>query len=311
MKMNRRQLLKITGAASLLAFVPELTFAAEKKEKASFRFCLNTSTISGQKSGLLQYIDIAAKAGYDGIELWISDVKDYIDKGNTIASLRKHITDSKITVENAIGFAQWLVDDEKVSSAAFEQMKSEMLLMAELGCNRIAASPAGLKQKNDLNLNLAGEKYKKLIELGRETGVMPQLEFWGSSGTLFQLSQALFIAAAANDPDVKILADVYHLFRGNSGFNGLKMLKGNVIEIFHMNDYVTDIPRESQSDKDRVFPGDGCAPLKQILTDLAKMGGPKVLSLELFNETYWRQDALLVAKTGLDKMKAIVKEISL
>jgi hypothetical protein len=29
----------------------------------------------------------------------------------------------------------------------------------------------------------------------------------------------------------------------------------------------------------------------------------------LFNETYWKQDPLLVAKTGLQKMKRLVDEV--
>jgi hypothetical protein len=37
------------------------------------------------------------------------------------------------------------------------------------------------------------------------------------------------------------------------------------------------------------------------------MGGPKVLSLELFNRSYWEEDALKVAKMGLKKMKEVVK----
>jgi len=117
------------------------------------------------------------------------------------------------------------------------------------------------------------------------------------------------IAAIANDPDVMILADVFHMFRGNSGYDSLKMLQGNVIEVFHMNDFVASIPCEQQKDSDRVYPGDGAAPMKQILTDLKNMGGTKVLSLELFNESYWKQDALVVAKTGLGKMKKLVSQI--
>jgi hypothetical protein len=39
------------------------------------------------------------------------------------------------------------------------------------------------------------------------------------------------------------------------------------------------------------------------------MGGTKVLSLELFNETYWKQDALQVANTGLQKMKRLANEV--
>jgi hypothetical protein len=40
---------------------------------------------------------------------------------------------------------------------------------------------------------------------------------------------------------------------------------------------------------------------------LKEMGTPKVLSLELFNKDYWKQDPLEVAKTGLIKMKKLVE----
>jgi sugar phosphate isomerase/epimerase len=86
------------------------------------------------------------------------------------------------------------------------------------------------------------------------------------------------------------------------------MLDGGLIEVFHMNDFVSDIPREDQQDKDRVYPGDGAAPMDKIIKTLRKMGGPKVLSLELFNQDYWKGDALSVAKTGLAKMKALAGE---
>ena len=57
---------------------------------------------------------------------------------------------------------------------------------------------------------------------------------------------------------------------------------------------------------DRLFPGDGVAPLTDLLQMLRRTGGQKVLSLELFNRKYWSEDALELAKTGLAKMKAVV-----
>ena len=308
--LNRRQLLKTAGAAAAAALVPKIVLANSPEKKHSFRFCLNTSTIRGQNPGLPGYIDIASIAGYEGIELWVQDVVDYKKAGKSLSNLSKTIEASGLTVESAIGFAAWLVDDDEKRKQGYMQMKEEMEIMAQLGCRRIAAPPFGLKPGNPIDLFKAGERYKEIIELGRSTGVMPQLEFWGASGTVFSISQAMMIAAAAGDPDVHILADVYHMFRGQSDFNTLKMLRGNVIELFHMNDYVSAIPRELQQDKDRVYPGDGVAPMKQILSDLAAMGGTKVLSLELFNQEYWKQDPLLVAKTGLAKMKSLVSEIS-
>ena len=304
--MNRRNAIKTLGLATGLAFVPELTFSEAKKPAGKFKFCLNTSTIRGQNTGLQKSIEIAARAGFDSVELWVQEVKEYKTQNGSLKSLKKFLDDNHITVEDAIGFAPWMVDDEQQRKAGFAQMKEEMELMAELGCKRIAAPSSGVKADAQLDLYKVGERYKQLLDMGRQTGVMPQLEFWGSSPVFYHFGQALMAAAAANDPDVKILPDVYHLFRGGSGFDCLKMVNGNLIDVIHVNDFPSAIPREQQQDKDRVYPGDGVAPYKQIITDLANMGGTKVLSLELFNLEYWKNDPLTVAKTGLEKMKKVV-----
>jgi len=308
--MERRLFVKsaaITGAASLM---PSTVYPLYKNstsgvtEKSLFRYCLNTSTISGQQPGLLKSIEIASKTGYDGIELWVRDVKQHIDSGYSASSIRKFIVNQGIVVENAIGFAAWLNGEEGMN-----QMRQDMEMMSSIGCRHIAAPVMGLKSGETIDLFQVGEKYRDLIELGLQTGVKPLLEFWGSSKALYHIGQALMIAAVANHPEASILADVYHMFRGNSGFETLKMLNGNMIEVFHMNDFVSSIPRENQNDNDRVYPGDGAAPMKQILTDLKNMGGTKILSLELFNKTYWTQPADQVAKTGLEKMKKMVSMI--
>lgn len=284
----------------------DFAHAADRKE-SQFSYCLNTSTISGQKPGLKGYLNIAAKAGYDGVELWIRDIEEYLNAGNSLASLKSYIRDSGLRFENAIGFAPWMVDDDQKRQAGFEQMEKEMEILAELGCKRVAAPAAGVTVQ--LDLFKAGERYGELLDLGRKTGVMPQLEFWGAFPYFHHLGQVLMVAAVANDPDARILPDVYHLYRGGSGYDGLKMLSGDLIEVFHMNDFVDTIPREKQEDKDRVYPGDGAAPMKQILTDIRNMGGKKVLSLELFNRDYWQQDAQNVASLGLSKMKKLVEGI--
>ncbi|MDN3686571.1 sugar phosphate isomerase/epimerase family protein [Cyclobacterium jeungdonense] len=307
MKTNRRNLLKGLGLGSVAALTPFSSFSSSPK-KSNFSYCLNTSTIRGQKPGLRKYIEIAGEAGYDGIEVWVEDVKQYIAEGNSTAEIRGLIQDNGLRVENAIGFAPWMATDEAKSQQGFKQMEEEMYMLAEIGCKRVAAP--GIGAEAPVDLMIAGKKYKALLNLGRKTGVMPQLEFWGAFTPFHHLGQVLMVAAVANDPDTRLLPDVYHLFRGGSGFEGLKLIHGQAIEIFHMNDFPADIPREQQQDKDRVYPGDGVAPLPQIISDLKRMGGDKVLSLELFNPAYWERDPLEVAKTGLLKMKNAVKAVS-
>jgi sugar phosphate isomerase/epimerase len=73
-----------------------------------------------------------------------------------------------------------------------------------------------------------------------------------------------------------------------------------------MNDYPAEPPRSDIKDSNRVYPGDGIAPLDLILKDLSDKNSPIILSLELFRPALWDQDALEVAKTGLEKMKLAV-----
>ena len=300
--ITRRQVIKtlaLTPAVGALSLGTQAQ--ASKQEETRFIFSLNTSTVRGQKLSLPKLIELAARAGYQGLEPWMMEIESYLKEGNSIASLKKLANDAGITLVDCIGFPTWMAQDEEKSKAGFIQMEKEMGILAELGCTRVAAPAIGAEAP--LDLLKAGERYKKLLDLGRKTGVMPQLEFWGAYPAFFHLSQALAVAAAADDSDAKILADVYHLFRGGSGFEGLKLIDGQAISIFHLNDFPKDIPRTSQQDKDRVFPGDGAAPLQSLSDTLRKKGGEIVLSLELFNPEYYAMDPSYVAKTGLEKMK--------
>src|SRR6478735_7583188 len=126
--INRRELLKLVAISSLAAVLPATTITADpvQKKKGPFRFCLNTSTISGQKPGLLKSIEIAAIAGYDGLELWVNEIKEYLNQGNTIESLAEFIHKKGLVVEDAISFTSWMADDDAQRKAGLEQLEAEM-----------------------------------------------------------------------------------------------------------------------------------------------------------------------------------------
>ena len=86
----------------------------------------------------------------------------------------------------------------------------------------------------------------------------------------------------------------------------LALLDGGAVPVFHMNDYPANPPRATITDADRVYPGDGTAPLAELVRILRAIGFRGYFSLELFNREYWKQDPHEVAKTGLTKLKAVV-----
>ncbi len=299
------------GAAATLGPGVAAGAAAETavaKPEDAFLFCLNTATIRGQKLGLAREAEVAAKAGFHSLEPWVDSIDGFAKSGGSLSDLKARIRDLGLTVESAIGFAEWLAEDDARRAKGLERAKRDMDLVAQLGGKRLASPPSGATDRPVIELPKIAERYRTLLELGDQMGVVPELELWGFSQNLHRLSECAFVALATAHPSACVLADVFHLYKGGSDFRGVRLLSGQALPVFHMNDYPSDPPRDKINDSFRVFPGDGTAPLVQLLRDLASTGGRKVLSLELFNRQYWEQEALDVARTGLDKMKAVVRK---
>jgi 2-keto-myo-inositol isomerase len=155
-------------------------------------------------------------------------------------------------------------------------------------------------------LRSATERYRALLELGDQIGLIPQLELWGFSKNLHYLGECVGVAIDTGHPKACVLADVFHLHKGGSDIRGMHLLGPTAIQVLHMNDYPAEPPPDKIDDSFRVYPGDGSAPIVEILRTLHATGGQKVLSFEVFNRQYWAEDAASVAKTGLEKMKAVV-----
>ena len=308
--MKRRNLLKgaLSSAALLNLPLNSMAEEAEKKKKHNFTFCLNTSTIRTQNLGLMGEIETAAKVGFDGIEIWMRTLETYVKEGGKLADVRKKASDLGIVIEDSIGFAAWVVDNDEQRNKAMDQIKREMDMLAQIGCKRIAAPPFGATNEPGLDLRKAAERFEKVCQLGKEMGVLPQLELWGFSKNLHLFGETLFVAAESGHPDAVILPDVYHLRRGGSPFEALEMINGSKIQMFHVNDYPGDVEKSKLTDAMRVMPGDGDAPWAEILQILNKKGVPIALSLEIFNEDVWKMDATAACAMGLAKMKAVVNK---
>lgn len=312
MPVTRRELL-ISSVLTAGTFLPDAISGAELPKKPGnadhalpFRFCLNTGTISGYKLSMEEEIDIAAQAGYRHIEPWMRRITAYLEKGGKPAELRKRFDGAGLTIENVMTFSPWVVDDAAKRSAGIEQMKREMETIRELGGKRLAATAAGVGDVRMTDFRTMGDRYRTVLEIGETMDVVPQLEIWGGVKTLNCLADALAVAAEAGHPKAALLLDAFHLYRGGSSFEGLRMLNGRTMSVFHLNDYPAEPPREKAADKDRLFPGDGICPLNHVLRILRDTGFRGVLSLEVFNPLYWKKyDPVTLCKKGLEKMRAV------
>jgi sugar phosphate isomerase/epimerase len=297
---------EIEGLAAELLPLPDVL---EHTPAEPFRYCLNTSTLRGHNLPLPELVDIAAGAGYEAIEPWIDEIEKFAAEGGDLRDLRSRIADLGLTVEGGIGFFEWIVDDPDVRKQGLEKARHAMGLLARLGGKRVAAPPFGAHQPDaaPVSLAAAAARYRDLLALGDQTGVIPLIEVWGFSKNLNRLCEATYIAVDSGHPDACILADVYHLYKGQSPQSGLLVLQPEVLPLFHVNDYPAILPAEI-TDADRVYPGDGVAPLTSLFRDLRAIGFRGALSLELFNKEYYQQDPHTVARTGLEKLREVVQK---
>ena len=316
MKSTRRTILTQTATAAGMLATGGLTGTAAHAADSNsadgkapnFRYCLNTSTIRGQKLPIDKEVQLIAEAGYTGIEPWIREIRQYKESGGKLTDLRKQIADAGLQVESAIGFANWIVDDDEKRKQGLEALRRDMDLLEQIGGTRIAAPPVGATDKS-VNLDRAAERYAAALKVGKDAGVIPLIELWGFSQSLHRLGELMYVAVECADKDAALLLDVYHIYKGGSDFTGLNLVDGTAVKVLHMNDY-PDIPRDKIGDADRVYCGDGVAPIPTILETMAKTGFDGVLSLELFNRDYWKDDVKKVLARGLESMKSVVGQVS-
>ncbi len=267
---------------------------------ADFSFGLNTSTI--RPASLLDKIRIAGESGYDAIELWINDVEAHLADGRQLADVIKALDDQGLSRPSMISLRNWCVADDAKFDEAVEVARRQLDIARELGVERIVAGPP----REVVPVKMATERYGQLLEVSVAHGVPASLEFLGFVEGINKLEIAWEICAGVARPEGTITPDAWHMFRGGSDFSTLEQIPADHISCFHWNDAPPEPPRAEQTDADRVHCGDGILDLRELADRLRRMEWRGVLSLELFNPQYWKQDLGEVARTGLAKMKQSV-----
>ena len=213
--VTRRDWLTTLGAGlAVTSLAPTEAHAEDRPSGEPFGYCLNTSTISGQKLTLVDEVGIAAKAGYQALEPWIRELDEHVKSGGSLKELGRRISDAGLTVESAIGFFEWAVDDDGRRRKALEEAKRNMDSVKQIGGKRIAAPPVGATDRSDIDLHRIAERYRALLELGDQMGVVPQA-VWGFSKRLAGSATRLVAIESGHVPAC-ILPDAYQFMGGSN-----------------------------------------------------------------------------------------------
>jgi len=132
---------------------------------SDFRYCLNTSTIRECKLDVPREVEVASQAGYQGIELWVSEIEEYTGSGGTLSGLKSIVEDSDLEVPNLIAFFQWAHPDDDERHEGLEQARKVFAMAQELGCPWVAAPPFGITDQEDISVAFLADCF------GMKTGI--------------------------------------------------------------------------------------------------------------------------------------------
>ncbi len=290
---------------------PEATSSAAaprswQSGRSPWPLCLDTATI--RPASLEDKIRIAAEAGYDAIEPWDGELRDYENAGGSLEDLGKRIADAGLFVPSVIGLWNAIPPTREAFDAGLPETRNRMRMAAAIGSQQIQTIPQPQRPWQEFDLAWASARYREIIEIGvNDYDLVPALVFVQFLPGCARLGQAAAIALDADHPKARIIPDVFHMHIGDSGFSGLRKLQGDFIAIFQFNDAPASPAKGDLKDEHRVFPGDGILPLEQCLRDLRDIGFERCVSLELYNPEYWQRDLLDVAKEGLEKTLRVIE----
>jgi 2-keto-myo-inositol isomerase len=295
-KISRRKALT-TGLKATAAGIIGLGFDHSKddaKAKPSgnpnadlpFRISLNTSTLMAYQLPVDEQIDLVGNVGFDGIELWMRDISAFVENGGSLESLKEKLRSHNLILENIIAFSKWCSDDYSEQREALDLMRSEMRMIAELGGNYFAAPVQGIDKIDPDKFEEYAQRYRSVLEIGDEVGVVPLIELWGM-GALHKVSDCAQIVIESNHPKAAMLLDFYHVHRGGNSWETIDTLNAGRFPVIHMNDYPGSPEASLLTDADRVLPSEGVCPFQEVLPRLYAAGFRGGLSVELFNKGYW------------------------
>src|SRR5215207_3281463 len=289
--------------------VPQSAFLP-RRAKISFlpgdnmKIALNGATT--MHADLETDIKAAGAAGYDLVELWAPKLRTYLE-GHTIDDLRTILTENNVD-PYSINSIEHITFRTPGDYESIKAQCGELAAIAdEIACPYIVVVPGKLPEgaTKEQIVDESVRVLNELADISEPHGVSLAFEFLGQTDCSVQtLDLCNEIVEKVDRKSVGNVIDTFHFYAGNSSFEAIDSMKPEKLFIFHIND-AEDLPKESLTDAQRLYPGEGILPIAEIKEHFDKIGYDRMVSIEIFRPEYWDQDPFEVAK----KAKAATEKV--
>ena len=260
----------------------------------------NTSGGAGYRGSL----DGWARAGIKNVEL-TNTLLDGFLKTDTLQAARQVLSDLGLTpVMCASGvFGIWEPGDNR--AMLLDSFKRRCEQFAALGLTRIYTPSAATQRYTAEDYKAGPDRMREVGDIARQFGMTAMIEATRASTYVAALPTMLTLTRASGN--VMPLLDFYHFWSGPSKLEDLDLIRDGEIGHVHFQD-VPDVPREVLDQTTRLIPGDGIAPVNQILRKLSDKEYSGPLSVELFLPQFRDRDPFEVATEIRQKCERVMRQ---
>jgi 2-keto-myo-inositol isomerase len=295
--LSRRSLL-----LTPLAMVATSAVATAQSGKMTLAMHQNTSAGAGYRGSLEGW----AKAGIRNVEITNALLDGFL-KTDSLAAAKRVLTDLGLTpVSGACGVGN-LWEPSPNRAAALDGFRKRCEQFAMLGLTHIYAPTTTTEKFTEDDYKAGAANMREVGEIASQFKMTAMAEAVRASTYISTLSTLLRMTREAAHPNMKPLLDFYHFYSGLSKLEDLATIRPREIGHVHFQD-VPAIPRELLDNTTRFIPGDGIAPLTQILRTLAEKGYTGSLSVELFLPKFQQGDPYEVAREVRQKSEAVMRQ---
>lgn len=263
---------------------------------------LNEATIL--PCGMETFLEAASRARFGGVELRIEKLEEFLRERSTTDLMNLSETYG-LGIVSLNSIENFSLLPESQFRRLLERVDRIMRICSEIGCSKVVAVPSPLlsRTRNKDVIERTWTALRRMADLGAKYGTKVAFEFLGfSNSSIRTLNEAVKVTAELDN--VGLVIDTFHFYISNSLLETLRRIPSEKIWIVHISD-VADLPIKELTDSDRLLPSEGIIDLNSIIRSLEAMGYGGYISVELFNEQYWRQNPYEAAWNAMASLKRL------
>lgn len=244
-----------------------------------------------------------ADAGWQAMEVWLPKLETHLES-HSLADTRRQLAERGMTLAAASYQGGLLLSQGEQRRAHYDHFRKRLDICQQLGIN-IMTVAADFGAASAVGLERAVVSLAEAGQWAAGFDVKLALEFRGTNSFCTSLDTALALVHQCGEDNVGIVFDVFHFYTGPSKLEDFALLDVARLFLVQLCD-LGGVPRELAGDSDRILPGDGDWQLAAILDVLRHKQYDGWVSLELFNPTLWRANAVQVAEIGLTALRKLL-----